>query len=130
MTEQEKLIERARQVMDRNFLSWVKTGISIVVFGIISEKFVIFVESLNAFSSLTQRKAIFFSGILITSSATGSILLVLGTSVIFLASIRYRNVNKMIQQGRYTLTNYLTCFLTAAGLIISTVLIYNLYKSL
>lgn len=117
-------------MMDRNFLSWVKTGISIVVFGIISEKFVIFVESLNAFSSLTQRKSIFFSGILITSSAAGSILLVLGTSVIFLAGIRYRNVNKMIQQGRYTLTNYLTCFLTAAGLVISTVLIYNLYKSL
>ncbi|QWR76626.1 YidH family protein [Candidatus Magnetomonas plexicatena] len=116
--------------MDRNFLSWVKTGISIIVFGIISEKFVIFVEGLDAFFSLTQKKSLSFARILITSSVTGSIMLVVGTAIIFLAGIRYKNVNKMIKQGQYTIPNYLTCFTAMAVLIISTVLIYNLYKSL
>ncbi|MEO5355696.1 MAG: DUF202 domain-containing protein [Nitrospirae bacterium YQR-1] len=129
LTEQEKYIERVRQVMDRNFLAWVKTGISIVVFGIISEKFVVFIEGLTAFSSVTERGGISFSRILLTSSVIGSVLLVLGTSVIFMAAIRYKNVNKMVKQGRYTIPNYLTCFITMVGLIISVVLIYNLYKS-
>lgn len=78
---------------ERTFLAWVRTGIAIMAFGFLVERFDIFLKI--AASSLGQRPHE------VTSQAFGNIaglcLIISGATLIFLSALRFKKVAKAIE---------------------------------
>jgi putative membrane protein len=77
---------------ERTFLAWVRTGIAIMAFGFLVERFDIFLKI--AASSLGQKPHA------VTSQAFGNIaglcLIIAGAALIFLSALRFRRTAKAI----------------------------------
>ncbi len=77
---------------ERTFLAWVRTGIAVMAFGFLVERFDIFLRV--AESSLGRRQAKVTNQIF--GNVTGFSLIVAGAVLIFLAALRFRRIAKAI----------------------------------
>jgi putative membrane protein len=110
---------------ERTFLAWIRTGISIMAFGFVVERFSLFVRQFAAY--VGKDIASPAPGY---TSIFGIVLVGLGAVMGILAFIRYRTVERQIEEDTYAPSHLLTVLLTLAFVAIATFLIMYLVHTL
>ena len=103
---------------ERTFLSWVRTGIGIMVFGFVLVKFSLVVNQLPA--NFFQDSVIPKNGFTIF---IGIALVITGALMIFLSYWKYRQTNRELIQGKYMYSSLLLTVLTVIIFIMSIIII-------
>ncbi|QSW88825.1 MULTISPECIES: DUF202 domain-containing protein [Flavobacterium] len=103
---------------ERTFLSWIRTGIGIMVFGFVIVKFSLFVNQLPA--SLFQESNIPKNGFTIV---IGIALVLTGALTIVLSYWKYKQAHKLLQEGRYLYSTLLLTILTVVIFVMSIIII-------
>ncbi|MCL4492759.1 MAG: DUF202 domain-containing protein [Nitrospirae bacterium] len=110
---------------ERTFLAWIRTSIGIMAFGFVVEKFALFVKQIS-----------YILGREITtpprgySSMLGILLVGLGALMALLAFIRFKKVERQIDEDTYQPSKLLDALLTLSVLAIGVFLIIYLIHSL
>jgi uncharacterized membrane protein YidH (DUF202 family) len=114
---------------ERTFLAWIRTSIGIMAFGFVVEKFAFFIKKLSLFVGKTPELESTTSS-LGYSSIFGIALVVLGTLIGVLAFIRYKKVEKEIDDNAYRPSLFLDILLTmlvvGMGAFFVVYMIYNI----
>ena len=103
---------------ERTFLSWIRTGIGIMVFGFVLVKFSLVVNQLPA--NFFQDSVIPKNGFTIF---IGIALVITGALMIFLSYWKYRQTNRELIQGKYMYSSLLLTVLTVIIFIMSIIII-------
>lgn len=103
---------------ERTFLSWIRTGIGIMVFGFVIVKFSLFVNQLPA--SFFQDSTIPKNGFTIF---LGIGLVLTGALTILLSYFKYKQTHKLLQKGDYLYSTLLLTILTVAIFLMSIIII-------
>jgi uncharacterized membrane protein YidH (DUF202 family) len=107
---------RVHMANERTFLAWIRTSIGIMAFGFVVEKFALFVRQMSQYLSLTaERESVPLSSLPKSpgySSILGVILIGLGAMMGLLAFIRYKKVEKQIDEDTYRPSLILDILLT------------------
>lgn len=98
---------RAHMANERTFLAWVRTAIGIMAFGFVVEKFAFFVRHFQDYIGSKQ-----YIPSLGFSQLAGISLVAFGMLITALAFIRYRTIEKELDQGTYKPNMFLTTALT------------------
>lgn len=103
---------------ERTFLAWIRTGIAIMAFGFVVVKFGFFI---NQMAFLLGGKAKLPDASY--SSVTGVALVALGTIMSLLSYLRYRQVQRSLEQNEFISHSYLpgtliSCILFAGVLLV------------
>ena len=122
------LNRRVHMANERTFLAWIRTGIGIMAFGFVVEKFALFTKQMSFILGKSAQEVT-----LIPShgySAMLGILLVgLGALMGALAFIRFKKVEKQIDEDSWHPSSLLDALLTisvlAVGILLVVYLIYN-----
>lgn len=129
MTEEKKsarvLNRRVHMANERTFLAWIRTSIGIMAFGFVVEKFALFVKQVSYF--LGKEVAVPPRGY---SSVFGISLVALGAIMGVLAFIRYKKVEKQIDDDAYQPSLILDILLTISILVIGIFLVIYLIHSI
>lgn len=103
---------------ERTFLSWIRTGIGIMVFGFVIVKFSSFVNQLpSSFfrdSTIPKNSFTLFIGI-------GLVLT--GAFTILLSYFKYKQTHKLLQKGEYLYSTLLLTVLTVVIFLMSIIII-------
>ncbi len=116
---------RVHMANERTFLAWIRTSIGIMAFGFVVEKFALFVKQIS-----------YILGREITtpprgySSMLGILLVGLGAVMALLAFIRFKKVERQIDEDTYQPSKLLDALLTLSVLAIGVFLIIYLIHSL
>lgn len=119
---------RVHMANERTFLAWIRTSIGIMVFGFVVEKFALFIKQVSYFLGKSNiEKALPPSH---GYSAIFGILLVgLGALMAVLAFIRYKKVERQIDEDTYQPSSIIDILLTisllAVGIFLVMYLIHN-----
>jgi uncharacterized membrane protein YidH (DUF202 family) len=137
ITEHKKLARvrnrRVHMANERTFLAWIRTGIGIMAFGFVVEKFGLFIRQLSYFLGKSpDLKPVFgqthppaeYSSIL------GILLIGLGALMGVLAFIRYKKVEKQIDDDSYQPSLILDIMLTSSIFAIGIFLIIYVIHSI
>ncbi len=116
---------RVHMANERTFLAWIRTSIGIMAFGFVVEKFAIFVKQVSYI--LGKEIHAPSRGY---SSAFGIALVGLGALMGMLAFIRYKKVERQIDEDTYRPSLILDILLALAVLTIGAFLIIYLIHSL
>ncbi|MBI5674331.1 MAG: DUF202 domain-containing protein [Nitrospirae bacterium] len=115
---------RVHMANERTFLAWIRTSIGIMAFGFVVEKFALFVKQLS-----------YFLGKEITppshgySSIFGILLVALGALMGALSFIRYKKVERQIDEDTYKPSLILDILLAISVLAIGIFLVIYLIHS-
>lgn len=116
---------RVHMANERTFLAWIRTSIGIMAFGFVVERFSIFVKQVSYFLgkevSLPSRG---YSAIL------GISLVALGALMGVLSFIRYKKVERQIDEDTYQPSMILDIMLALAVLVIGIFLVSYLIYSI
>lgn len=115
---------RVHMANERTFLSWIRTSIAIMAFGFVVEKFALFVKQIAYF--LGKEAVLPSRGY---SSIFGILLVALGAFMGFLAFIRYKKVERQIDEDTYQPSLILDILLAISILAIGIFLIIYLVHS-
>ena len=120
---------RVYMANERTFLAWIRTGIGIMAFGVVVGKFSLFVKQMLLISGEAD-----IENMLPAShgySAIVGILLVgLGTLMNMLAFVKYKKVEKQIDEDAYQPSSILDVVLTISVLTVGIFLImYLIYTT-
>lgn len=116
---------RVHMANERTFLAWIRTSIAIMAFGFVVEKFALFVKQISYF--LGKEAVLPSRGY---SSIFGILLVALGAFMGVLAFIRYKKVERQIDEDTYQPSLILDILLAISILAIGTFLIIYLIHSL
>ena len=108
----------------RTFLAWVRTSISVMAFGFVVERFSLFVRQMAAYMGKTAPPHPSYS------AAIGIILVGIGVLMGLLAFMRFRIVEREIDEDTYAPSPVLYVLLTLAVLAIGFFLVLYLYHSM
>jgi len=111
---------------ERTFLAWIRTSIGIMTFGFVVEKFALFIRELSSYlgkPGVPESHTLQFPG---HSSVFGTFLVGLGAFMGVLAFIRYKKVEKEIDEDTYQSSFILDALLTLSLLVIGIFLIFYL----
>lgn len=127
---EERNIQRARNrrvhmANERTFLAWIRTSIAIMAFGFVVERFAIFIKQASYF--LGKETTVPSRGY---STIFGIVLVALGALIGALAFIRYKKVEKQIDEDIYYPSTILDILLTLSVLAIGIFLVIYLLHSL
>ncbi|WP_163397804.1 YidH family protein [Flavobacterium fluviatile] len=103
---------------ERTFLSWIRTGIGIMVFGFVIVKFSLFVNQLPA--SFFKDSTIPKNGFTIF---LGIALVFTGAITILLSYWKYKQMHKLLQKGEYLYSTMLLTILTVVIFFMSIIII-------
>lgn len=103
---------------ERTFLSWIRTGIGIMVFGFVLVKFSLVVNDLPA--SLFKGSDIPKNGF---SIFIGIALVVTGAIMILLSYFKYKQTHKELTEGKFLYSTFLLTVLTVVIFIMSMIII-------
>ena len=103
---------------ERTFLSWIRTGIGIMVFGFVIVKFSLFINQLPA--SLFKDSNISKNGFTIF---IGIALVFTGAVMILLSYLKYKQTYKLLQQGQYLYSTLLLTILMVVIFVMSIIII-------
>lgn len=128
--EEDKNVPRVRNrrvhmANERTFLSWIRTSIAIMAFGFVVERFAIFTKQI---SFLAGKEAVAPSRGY--STVFGIVLVALGALMGILAFIRYKNVEKQIDEDTYRPSLILDVLLTISIIAICIFLVIYLMHSI
>ena len=121
---------------ERTFLSWIRTSIGLMAFGFVVERFAIFIKQVGYFLQMSVAS----SGKAVPplansptpgySSILGIILVGLGALMGFLSLVRYKKIEKDIDEGRYEPSMMLDILLGMSILSVGVFLIFYLVHTL
>lgn len=116
---------------DRTFLAWIRTNLGIMAFGFVVEKFNLFLHQVTFFFGTSKEvKASAAKTHWQTHPSTfGISLIALGTLLCIFAFVKYKQTEKLINQGAYQSSNYLNGVLAFLMLCIGAFLIFYLIES-
>jgi uncharacterized membrane protein YidH (DUF202 family) len=121
---------RDHMANERTFLSWIRTSIGIMVFGFVVEKFTIFLKQIAALLGTQNLPMVTYSPSLQGySSIFGIFLVALGVLICLLAFVKYKRVEKQIEDHSYHPSMLLNIMLTLAILSIGIFLVIYLINS-
>lgn len=109
---------------ERTFLAWVRTAIGIMAFGFVVVKFSLFVKQLSMM--LGKEYVIKSHGL---SAVSGITLVVVGAATVLFSWVRYRNIEKQLNEGKYAHASGLLTALTVFIFVVSLLLIVYLVES-
>jgi len=116
---------------ERTYLAWVRTSIGIMAFGFVVEKFALFLKQIRYFLEKAELAEVSLptppSGY---SSVLGVLLVGLGAIMGILAFIRYKKVEKQIEQDTYQPSITLDILLAISILTIGVFLVFILLHSM
>ena len=115
---------RVHMANERTFLAWIRTSIAIMAFGFVVEKFALFIKQI---SYLLGKEAVLPSRGY--SSIFGILLVALGAFMGILAFIRYKKVERQIDEDTYQPSLILDILLAISILAIGIFLIIYLIHS-
>ncbi len=120
---------RVHMANERTFLAWIRTSIGIMAFGFVVEKFALFMKQMSFFiekSSIesTLPPAPGYSAIV------GIFLVGFGTLMSLLAFIRYKKVNRQIDEDSYKPSSILDILLLMAVMVVGIFLVIYLIHSI
>ena len=121
---------RVHMANERTFLAWIRTSVGIMAFGFVVEKFALFIKQLSYFlsrsgfpSSQPLPSARGYSSIL------GIFIVGLGAVMGLLAFIRYKKVERQIDEDTYQPSLILDILLTISILAVGLFLVIYLIHS-
>jgi putative membrane protein len=103
---------------ERTFLAWIRTAIGIMAFGFVVVKFSLFVKQLTLLlgkENVVQQRGY--------SAIMGILLVIVGSLISIMAFIRFKKIEKRINENSFQNSSLLISFLTAFIFIISILLI-------
>jgi len=116
---------RVHMANERTFLAWIRTSIGVMAFGFVVEKFALFLKQVSyILGKETQPPSHGYS------SVFGIFLIGLGALMGVLAFIRYKKVEKQIDEDTYQPSLILDVLLAMSVLAIGVFLIIYLIQSL
>jgi uncharacterized membrane protein YidH (DUF202 family) len=113
---------------ERTFLAWIRTSIGLMAFGFVVEKFAFFLKKLSLFlgKSIADESTVSSSGY---SSIFGIALVAFGTFMGVLAFVRYKKVEREIDEDAYRPSLLLDVLLTGLIVVMGTFfVIYMVYN--
>ncbi|HBR22442.1 MAG TPA: hypothetical protein DD713_07760 [Nitrospiraceae bacterium] len=116
---------RVHMANERTFLAWIRTSIGIMAFGFVVERFSIFVKQVSYF--LGKEVSLPSRGY---SAALGISLVALGALMGVLAFIRYKKVERQIDEDTYQPSLILDILLAISVLAIGIFLVIYLIHSI
>jgi len=124
---------RVHMANERTFLAWIRTSIGIMAFGFVVEKFALFLRQLRYMLGLTEGKILVpppEAERLGLSSIFGIAVIGLGALMGVLAFIRYKKVERQIDEDTYSPSVILDVLLAASVLVIGIFLMIYLVHSI
>ena len=123
------LNRRVHLANERTFLAWIRTSIGIMAFGFVVEKFAFFIKQMSlilgkADIENTSPPSHGYSAIV------GIFLVGLGTLMVMLAFVRYKNVERQIDENTYQPSSILYILLTISVLGVGIFLVMYLIQSI
>lgn len=119
---------RVHMANERTFLAWVRTSIGIMAFGFVLERFALFIKQMsyilgesNIGKALPPTNS--------SSSIAGIFLVGLGAILCVLAFIRYKKVERQIDDDTYLPSPLLNMLLTLSVLAVGIFLVFHLLQS-
>jgi len=122
------LNRRVHMANERTFLAWIRTSIGIMAFGFVVEKFALFIKQM----SLILGKANIENALTPShgySAIVGIFLVGLGTLMGLLAFVRYKKVERQIDEDTYQRSSILDILLTISVLAVGVFLVMYLIHS-
>jgi len=119
---------RVHMANERTFLAWIRTCIGIMAFGFVVKKFVLFIKQM----SLILGKADIENALPPShgySAILGIGLVGLGTLMVLLAFVRYKKVERQIDEDTYQPSSILAILLTTSVLAVGIFLVLYLIHS-
>lgn len=117
---------RVHLANERTFLSWIRTSIGIMAFGFVVEKFALFVRQVSLFLGKEAPQPPYTG----YSSLFGIFLVALGAIMGVLSFIRYKKVEKQIDEDTYKPSILLDVLLVIPLLVIAVFLVIYLMHSI
>lgn len=109
---------------ERTFLAWIRTSIALIGFGFVIVKFALFVQQI---SLIMGGKAIpVGKG---HSGTVGVVMVIFGAVIAFLSYLRYRNIEKQLNNSQYFPSPMLSALVTVSIIIASILLVIYLLPS-
>jgi len=131
---------RVHMANERTFLAWIRTSIGIMAFGFVVERFAIFVKQFSYYvSAASAQLTVRESGSAAVhqavphlgySSVFGIILVGLGALMGFLAFVRFKKVERQIEDDSYQPSRILDMLLAITVIAIGFFMIVYLYHIL
>jgi uncharacterized membrane protein YidH (DUF202 family) len=120
---------RVHMANERTFLAWIRTSIGIMAFGFVVEKFALFLKKLAyIFGQPGTHEPIPTSGGY--SSIFGILLVAMGAVMGMLAFIRYKKVEREIEEDTYQPSALLDIMVTIGILAIGIFLVFYMIHSI
>jgi putative membrane protein len=110
---------------ERTFLAWIRTSIALMGFGFVIVKFALFIRQI--FFALGDKLPATSKG---NSAIIGVIMVALGAVVAILAYVRYRNIEKQLNNNAYFPSKWLSALVMLSIVIGSILLIIYLLPNL
>jgi len=119
---------RVHMANERTFLAWIRTSIGIMAFGFVVEKFALFIKQMSIImeKSTTGNTLPPSHGY---SAIIGIFLVGLGTLLVLLAYVRYKKVERQIDEDTYQPSSILDILLLLAVLAVGIFLVIYLIHS-
>ena len=122
---------RVHMANERTFLAWIRTSIGIMAFGFVVEKFALFLKQITFFLGKTESP----QGIPSApspgySAILGVFLVALGALMGVLAFVRYKKVEKQIDEETFHPSILLDILLTMSVLSVGVFLVFVLIHSM
>ena len=120
---------RVHMANERTFLAWIRTSIGIMAFGFVVEKFALFMKQMSIIlgKSTLENMMPPSHGY---SAIVGIFLVGLGTLMGLLAFVRYKKVERQIDEDTYQPSSILDILLTMAVLAVGIFLVMYLIHSI
>lgn len=121
---------------ERTFLAWIRTSIAIMAFGFVVEKFSLFVRQFSYYLSQTEnapQTGLQTGGVQAGggySSILGVVLVGIGALMGLLAFIRYKNVERQIDEDTYQPSRVLDLLLIISIIAVAAFLVMYLIHSM
>lgn len=109
---------------ERTFLAWIRTSIALIGFGFVIVKFALFVQQISLVmggKALPAGKG--------HSGTVGVIMVIFGAIIAFLSYLRYRNIEKQLNNSQYFPSPLLSVLVTVSIIIASILLVIYLLPS-
>jgi len=120
---------RVHMANERTFLAWVRTSIGIMAFGFVVEKFALFIKKLSYFLGKPDAHEAVPSS-LGYSSIFGIVLVAMGAMMGVLAFIRYKKVEREIDEDTYQASVILDILVAMGILAIGIFLVFYMVHNI
>ena len=123
------LNRRVHMANERTFLAWIRTCIGIMAFGFVVEKFALFIKQMSLILGKAdiENASPPYHGY---SAIVGIFLVGLGTLMVLLAFVRYKKVERQIDEDTYEPSSILYILLTISVLAVGVFLVMYLIHSI